>query len=94
MTDSTINSIVNDFGFRCFEDDVGSGIQVDASNDDGDAEEDVEEEGHYVDVGSETEDEGVQDPDDQETDEGSVLDGVVVGGFSGSMSGLFQVDGG
>ncbi len=55
MSDTTIDSVVNDFGFRCFEDDVGSGIQVDASNDNGDAEEDVEEEGHYVDIGGETE---------------------------------------
>lgn len=46
MSDSTVDSIVDDFGLVCFEDDVGSGIQVDAGDDDRDAEEDVEEEGH------------------------------------------------
>ncbi len=81
MADVGIEALIHNVRFSAFEDDVGLGHQVAGYDENGEGNEDIKEEGKIIDIGCETENEGIQDPDDDEKEQETDLDGVVVRGF-------------
>ncbi len=86
MAEVGVDAVVNNVGLRTFEDDVGLGHQVRGYDENGNGRWDIEEEGKVIDIGCETENEGIQDPDDNEKEAEAELNGVAASSFASGVS--------